>query len=94
MFQAEKDHFFSIAKARERFEALKAKGYEIKYVEVPRKHGGYRDRETCELLFDLVRRAHAGRQAGEEGGGGFPKDGKAEEERVGGPKTLGSFRKT
>ncbi len=51
-FMAAKDKFFPIGRARRMQDNLRKAGGEVKYVEVPGGHGGYRDRETYELLFD------------------------------------------
>lgn len=52
IFNAQKDKVIPIKLMRERAKALEDAGGKVKFIEIPRGHGGYRDLETYTLLFD------------------------------------------
>jgi homoserine acetyltransferase len=52
MINAQKDRHFAIDKVREQKTRLESAGGQVRLVEVPGGHGGYRDLATYKILFD------------------------------------------
>ena len=52
MINAQKDRHFAIEKVREQKTRLESVGGQVRLVELPGGHGGYRDLATYKILFD------------------------------------------